>query len=417
MNSYQITNPNNLNYINNKVNNNILSPKRKSQSPLIYHNNKINYGEKIQEKNNYILYVSGSGYQRPQYEQRQKKIKIINNVYDYDYDNQININKNINYNIYEEEDNNNILSSSDNYKYKETKNIKVNNPNLKVVTIHKRLGSPRHSQINIPKKNKKLKIKKVENTFSQKEYNPSRKININDNEQIKILRENKSARYLEPINKRNYFENFSFNPQNNGEIIQEIIQNDDNNEYNYNNYNNYNNNRIINEDSQIETAKNGDYFIKVTTKRKEVEPNNYNNQNENENYDYINKNGKIIKVIRNNGYLCNNEENCDIYQKNNLNRNRDENEPYYIGNYGEGEEENYESSVKYNNNYRFRDIEEYEQDEYLNQKYMNRENKYGYNNYNQENEYVDDIRDIKSIECPLHGKISIIIHKNPFDKN
>ena len=48
---------------------------------------------------------------------------------------------------------------------------------------------------------------------------------------------------------------------------------------------------------------------------------------------------------------------------------------------------------------------------------MNRENKYGYNKYNQENEYVDDIRDIKSIECPLHGKISIIIHRNPFDKN
>ena len=100
-----------------------------------------------------------------------------------------------------------------------------------------------------------------------------------------------------------------------------------------------------------------------------------------------------------------------------LHRNRDENEPYYIGNYGEEEGENYESSVKYNNNYRFKDIEEYEQDEYLNQKYMNRENKYGYNKYNQENEYVDDIRDIKSIECPLHGKISIIIHKNPFDKN
>ena len=47
------------------------------------------------------------------------------------------------------------------------------------------------------------------------------------------------------------------------------------------------------------------------------------------------------------------------------------------------------------------------------------ENEYDNNNiYNQEdqkNEYHDDIKGIKDIVCPLHGKISIIIHKNPFN--
>ena len=37
-----------------------------------------------------------------------------------------------------------------------------------------------------------------------------------------------------------------------------------------------------------------------------------------------------------------------------------------------------------------------------------------YINDDQENK---DIRDIKDIQCPLHGKISIIIHKCPFGYN
>ena len=394
MTSYQISNPNNLNYISNNTNNNIISPKRVSKSPLIYHNNRINYGEKVQEKNNYILYVSGSGH-RPRYERRQKGKK---------YHNQINLQKNLNYNLYEEEIDNNILSSSDNYKYKETKNIKMNNPQYEIVTIHKRLGSPRQSQvINSPKKNKKIKIKKVENK----------------NEKIRILRENKSSDYFRPIKKIKYIE--EFHPQNDSEIIQEIIQNDDNNDYiEYND----NNNKIINEDSQIETTKDGDYFIKITKKRKELQPYNYNKRN----VKYINKNGKLIKVIRYNEPLYTDEDNYKISNKNYLKRNNYEKEPYYIGNYGE-EDENFVSSIKYNkNNNDKRENEEYEQEEqddneYQNQKYINMEdeNEYVNNNiYNQEdqeNEYLDDIKGIKDIVCPLHGKISIIIHKNPFNKN
>ena len=396
--SYQISNPNNINYISNNTNNNIISPKRISKSPLIYHNNRINYGEKIQEKKNYLLYVSSSGH-RPKYEKRQKIKK---------YENKINLNKNLNYNLYEEEEeDNNILSSSDNYKYKETKNIKMENPNYKIITIHKRLGSPRQSQrINSPKKSKKIKIKKIENMFWQKEYAPSHHhINTNKNEKIRILRESKSSDYFQPIKKR--------------------IQNDDNNDYNEYTYNNY---RIINEDSHIETTKDGDYFIKITKKRKEIQPNNYNNYN-NRNVKYINKNGKHIKVIRYNEPLYANEENFRNYNKKYINRNNYENEPYYIGNYGE-EGDNYESSVKYNkkNNYKYQENEEYvqeeqEDNEFQNQKYMNMEddNEYEYDNniiYNQEDqEYLDDIKSIKDIVCPLHGKISIIIHKNPFNNN
>ena len=68
---------------------------------------------------------------------------------------------------------------------------------------------------------------------------------------------------------------------------------------------------------------------------------------------------------------------------------------------------NGEEHEQYNgcNNCRFKEIRKYG---------YNSNNGYIKNMYKKENEYVEDIRDIKNIECPLHGKISVIIHKNPY---
>lgn len=382
-----------MNYINKNPNNNNLYPKRISKSPNNY-GYKYYYGEKIREKNNYTLYVSGIGYAKPSYEERQKGIKIIKKRND-----SPNINNNYNninqknkiIKIYKNENDN--LTYSDNYKYKETKNIKRGNPNLKIVTIHKRLGSPIRNIINSPKKNKYLKMNQIENLYWQKQYSPNKKININNDEQIRILRENKSSEYFHSQKNKNFLENF----QNNGEYIQEIIENDDNDYYVNNN-----------ENSQIETKNDGDYFIKVTTNRKEFEPNNkyYNEQN---NIYRRNNKGKIIKIVRNddeNLYNNQNQKNCSIYQRKIIQKDDFENEPYYIGNYGE--EENYEGQEQYNayNNSRYKEVENYGKKVNIG---------YKRNIYKKENEYIEDIRDVKNIECPLHGKISVIIHKNPYE--
>ena len=367
-----------MNFINKNANNNKIYQKRISKSPLNY-GLKYNYGEKIREKNNYTLYMSGNGYERAEYEEYQKGIKIIKNKNDYMNYNYNNINpQNKIIRFYQDE--NDELLYSDNYRFKETKNIKRENPNLKIITIHKRLGSPRRQLINSPIKTKYIKMRQGEKIYWNREYSPNKKINLNNGEKIYGFRENKSSDYFLPLKNRNIFDNF----QRKGEYIQEIIENDDNE---------YLNN--TNQESKIETRNDGDYFVKVTTDRKEFIPNNkYHNEKNN----YYNKNNKekVIKIARNDAPFYNNQkyDNSAIYQRINLRKNVYENEPYYICN--NGEEENYESQEQYNEckNCRFKEV-----------------GKYGYKN---ENEFIDDIRDIKNIECPLHGKISVIIHKNPY---
>ena len=387
MNSLQITNQN-MYYIGKNENSKVVFQKR-SKSPLNIAQ-KYNYGEKVREKNNYTLYVSGQGYERPQYEERQKGIKIIKNRYD---NLKYNLNqKNKIIKIYnEEEENNNNISISDNYRYKETKNLKNVNPNLKIVTIHKRLSNPRNQIINSPKISKKIKIKREENCYLNGEYG----------EETRVLRENKSSDYFQPLNRKIFYEN-NFENEKDRELIQ-IIESNENNNNNYKN-------KIIHEDphSHIETKKDGDYFIKVTTTRKEIDP--YKNKNDKHHGD----DGKIIKIIKNN------QENCSIYHRKNLKRDNSENEPYYIGNYGE--EDNYDSQDHYNENNNGRSLEE-EKYRYkannrcINQIYKNEREFDCYDcNINDEQE-EEDIRDIKDIQCPLHGKISIIIHKHPFGYN
>ena len=134
MNSLQITNQN-MNYISKNQNTSVVFQKR-SKSPKNC-GQQYNYGEKVREKNNYTLYVSGQGYERPQYEERQKGIKIIKNRYDDLKYNLNQKNKILKICNEEEEEENDFILTSDNYRYKETKNIKKGNPNLKIVQFIK----------------------------------------------------------------------------------------------------------------------------------------------------------------------------------------------------------------------------------------------------------------------------------------
>ena len=77
---------------------------------------KFDYGEKVKEKRNYILYVSGTGREKKEIEQIElapPQTKIL-----------------------EERE------LIDNYQYRESKNIKKQNPNRLSFTRHKRLSSP-----------------------------------------------------------------------------------------------------------------------------------------------------------------------------------------------------------------------------------------------------------------------------------
>jgi hypothetical protein len=80
----------------------------------------------------------------------------------------------------------------------------------------------------------------------------------------------------------------------------------------------------------------------------------------------------------------------------------------------ESERINYEDDIYINNERK----EDYYGDKYIN---MNsREFKeYGRSINGNEDKYFnfDDIKGIKNIECPLHGRISFVIHENPLGYN
>ena len=158
-----------------------------------------------------------------------------------------------------------------------------------------------------------------------------------------------------------------------------------------------------------ELRREGDYFIKITTKRKELNPNIIQPINE-QNFihdkfgvyqkKYIPKKAKNIQNIPTYYYIENNNEQMKYRQKGNYNKFK------YINKY----EQNINNERK----------EDYYGDNYIN---MNsREfNEYGrsLNGNEVEDEYfnLDDIKGIKNIECPLHGRISFVIHDNPLGYN
>ena len=365
MSSYEITNKN-VNF-----------PQEEISDSQMNKYDTMNYGEVVREKRNYTLYASGQGYASPNYEDRSPHKKMSHNI---------------------------ILSPS-NIGYKETKNIKNNNNiSLDTVIIQERSRSPRpqyHSLYNNANKKRKIKL--------HKSYGAKKRINKNYYNQG-IINTNKSyENYIPKFNQKIYEE--SIFPlkgvderYENDDLIQEIIENDEENEDNEYSFNINNNceNQSEMMDEQEKMTKDGEYFVKITTTRKEFdEP----KDEDNENY----QTNKKIKIIK----KSNKKDKIRMY-KNKYRERRDKFQ--HIPTYYINEENDNKIGRRYNNNYINRE------------EYDNNEEYYGCNVHKcmsplefernriciHKYDDYDDITRIRNIECPVHGNVSIVIHKNPF---
>ena len=356
MTSYQMYNQN-INYKRNNI----------SKTPINLYHNKYKYGEIIRENNNYSLYVSGTGYQKPKYDipQGEKQVKKVTKKY----------------HNFNPDNNNDILSSSDNYGFKEIKNFKGETQDI----------NKEKQQLTIDNTNtrKRITIRKADNIFYKGAKSPNRGIitkyikKKNKNSQIKPLHQNKSYDYLIPKNRVQ-------------KIYQETIQ-PSRARYGNDNYFD-NNNEIVTEEFRRE----GDYIIKITTKRKELNPNLIHPINK-QNFIYdkfgVYKKKFIPKKVHNiqniPTYYCieNNENSYEGYNR-------------------------YISMDKYEQNINDERKEDYYEDNYVNKNSREFE-EYGRSVKGHQNEYfdLDDIKGIKNIECPLHGRISFVIHDNPLGYN
>lgn len=331
----------------------------------------MNYGEVVREKRNYTLYASGQGYASPNYEDRHLHKKMSHN----------------------------IMLSPSNIGFKETKNIKNNNISLDTVIIQERSRSPRpqyHSLYNNANKKRKIKL--------HKSYGVKKGIKKNYFNQE--LYANKSYEYYAPKYNQKVYEE-SIIPQKevderyeNENLIQEIIENDEDKEDNKYNYNYDNPNEMI--DEQEKMAKDGEYFIRITTTRKEFdEPKVEDNE--------IRQRSKNIKIIK----MPYKRDKIRMYKnKYRERRNKFQHIPTYY--YDEIDDNEIEKS--YNNNYINR--EEYDKnEEYYGCSVHSNMNPFKFERnricFNKYDDY-DDITRIRNIECPMHGNVSIVIHKNPF---
>ena len=366
MTSYQVYNQN-VNY------------KRKNPSKTPINSfNRYKYGEKIREKDNYSLYISGSGHEKTEYNKPQKEKqgkKVMGKYYKYNQNNK-----------------NEILSSSDNYGFIEIKNIKGENQDNN--------NERQKHTIDNTNMRKRITIRKGDNIFYKGSKSPNRGIitkyinkKMNKNAQKKPFHQNKSFDCLIPKNRIQ-------------KIYQETIQ-PSRAIYDNDNYQD-NNGEMVTE----EVRREGDYFIKITTKRKELNPNiiiPINKQNFI--YDkfrvyqkkYIPKKANNIQNIPTYYYIENNDDNnqqMKYPERDNYNRYRNKYMDKYEQNINDERKENY-----YEDNYINMNSREFEE--------------FGKSFNGQQNEYfnLDDIKGIKNIECPLHGRISFIIHENPLGYN
>ena len=183
MNSYKINNQQ-MNYLNNIGRKNIVSTKRN----LMRYINKDDFGERVQETKNYLLYASGNqksyyelNPQETQFKSKEKNNrKIYHNKSFISYRNKIQNN----YIIPNRLNQDNILDISENYGYKETRNIKDNDENLKAITLHnnKKIIPKKESQTAYNIKNK-----------DYKKYNRDLNLHSERNYGLKIIKVNKST--------------------------------------------------------------------------------------------------------------------------------------------------------------------------------------------------------------------------------
>ena len=295
---------------------------------------KYDYGEKVKEKRNYLLYVSGTLREKKEIEEIEQlpsEPKFL-----------------------EEKE---II---DNYQYHESKNLKNQNPNRLSITQHKRLSSPfekttiravtddgasyqygtktvtkNQRLYSLPKKNVQYeKYEKFETYQPQKKYSYHKKYDytpINKIEKSEILKEKKMKI---PFRKyeNNFNDNYQYNSQNDyyEQEIKRVNQN--NSPYRFNRFNK---NKFNDEQAKTETKKDGDYLVRTTVSKKTIESTNYNkNYNNNYNNNY-NKN-------YNKNYNTSYNKNYNTIETSNVRnlRNRVE-ENNYSNNYDENYGDNY----------------------------------------------------------------------------
>lgn len=319
----------NINKINNTTRKNIVSVKIKPRN----NNAENSFGGKIREKNNYTLYVSGN---KPYYFLYPKEIQFKVNK----DKNPKKLQNNKSFIIYRDKNHNNylnpitsenILDISENYGYKESRNVTYDDKNKKIQTSNniKENSSKMDSKTtNIIKNYNNLKIFKRDfNKYSE------------NNQGIKIIKADKSSDNLLK-NRINY----------RLKINNEAIPNN-------------------HKSKIIKVAKTKEGYLKEIYQKKYVKQNNYMNYTGQPKTikDYYEEDSEPIKYYRYN----NNITNYNI----NSSKNQNFKNKYFI-----------------NNNY---DCNEY-----------NFKNNYIYNN----EVFGDD--ESKNITCPLHGNISMLIHKN-----
>ena len=308
MNSFEVNNQH-MNYLNNIGTKNIVAIKRNPMRYIAQNN----FGERVQEKKNYLLYVSGNqksyyelNPQETQFKSKEKNNKkLYNNKSFITYRNKI---KN-NYIIPEHFNQDNILDVSENYGYKETRNIKdKENNNIKTLYDNQKTQTQRETMHKINK------IKNTENKIYQRALNQ----NSERNYKIKVIKANKSTDNI-LRRKTNYKITI-------------------NNETMPNNHNS----KVI----KVTKDKNGK--LKEIYLRKYVPKNEAINNIE---HLYINNYGE--KSHEPNYYFKNNNFNCNFYNiynyenKSTSNNNNIKKNKYFINN-------NYESNgYDFNNNYGF----------------------------------------------------------------
>ena len=358
MNSLEINRHNHhMNYLNNISTKNIVAIKR---NPLRYID-QDNFGERVQEKNNYLLYVSGNqksyyelNPQETQFKSKEKhNPKLYNNKsFISSYKTKIQKNYIIPKNPFQD----NILDISENYGFKETRNIK-DTKNKNVTTLNDtQTTKPKKEMVNLNnlnnlnKKSKINKIKKNENKIPLKK-------NSERNYRLKEIKVNKST--------------------------DNILRRKTNYKIKINNETMPNNHKS----KAIRVTKDKNGNLKEIYQRKYVPKNEYIN---NIQHLYINNNNYGEKSHEPSYFFKNNNFNCNFYNiynyesksaNNNGNINNKNKNGYFINN-------NYEcNGYDLNNNYGF---------------------------YKQEI-FVDD--ESKNIECPIHKNISIVVHKNRHNNN
>ena len=319
MNSFNINEHNHhMNYINNISTKNIVAIKK---NPLRYIA-QDNLGERVQEKKNYLLYVSGN--QKPYYElnpqETQFKSKEKNNKKLYNNKSFISYRNKIqnNYIIPKYPIQDSILDISENYGFKETRNIK-DNKNKNTATLHDNNKTLPNKKINKVNKINKIKNKIYQNPLNQ---------NSERNYRLKIIKANKST--------------------------DNILRRKTNYKITINNESVPNNHKskVI----RVTKDKNGN--LKEIYQRKYVPKNEYINNIE---HLYINNYGE--KSHEPNYYFKNNNFNCNFYNiynyesKSTSNNNINNKNRYFINN-------NYEcNGYDLNNNYRFYNQEIFGDDE------------------------------------------------------